>query len=362
MFYNRQKESARKRYKRLLNGALSIGNIVRPNSKTVHLPYELSEQVFCRSFGAENIAGKDVSIDAKQKSDGIGIKTFTGGPLQKIAEFNKVSKYPFSNDNDKAIKQVCKYRNYRIANDVKQYDVSNLTYHLIIRKNTNKIFICETGLDQIELSKIKKLNSRTNHILKFTDGIHNYSFNRTKSTLYMKFNKLNILEKYLFNFDNSDIDYLKDHLIDKPRNREVNEKVILPLFSERKKKVAEKSGLNQWRAEGRPRHNDEVYIPIPRRVHNESPNFFPMRDKVFRLTTDNKKVMLSKVCQSGDKALMSNPNRDLGHWILRDVLKVKPGQIVTNDTLIKNQIDSVVIKKIDENNYNIKSSFNYLME
>ena len=66
-----------------------------------------------------------------------------------------------------------------------------------------------------------------------------------------------------------------------------------------------------------------------------------MRYKVFRLTTDNKKVMLSKVCQSGDKALMSNPNRDLGHWILRDVLKVKPGQIVTNDTLIKNQIDSV---------------------
>ena len=54
---------------------------------------------------------------------------------------------------------------------------------------------------------------------------------------------------------------------------------------------------------------------------------------------------------------MSNPNRDLGHWILRDVLKVKPGQIVTNDTLIKNQIDSVVIEKIDENNYNIKSYF-----
>ena len=51
-----------------------------------------------------------------------------------------------------------------------------------------------------ELSKIKKLNSRTNHILKFTDGIHNYSFNRTKSTLYMRFNLTSPADIFQFEY------------------------------------------------------------------------------------------------------------------------------------------------------------------
>ena len=35
--------------------------------------------------------------------------------------------------------------------------------------------------------------------------------------------------------------------------------------------------------------------------------------------------MIGKVCQENDKALMSNPNRDLGKWILRTVPGIPMG-------------------------------------
>ena len=38
--------------------------------------------------------------------------------------------------------------------------------------------------------------------------------------------------------------------------------------------VFEKSGLNQWNAGGRPRHSDEVYIPIPSEIHKNFQGFF----------------------------------------------------------------------------------------
>ncbi|MBG28381.1 MAG: hypothetical protein CMI31_00025 [Opitutae bacterium] len=359
MFYNKQSDLSKKRYKHLLNGALSIGTFVRPNSKTVHLPYELSEQVFCRSFDAENIAGLDVSIDAKKYIDGIGIKTFSGSTLQKIAEFNQSSKYPFSSDNKVAVKQVCEYRNYRIEKDIKEFGLENLTYHLIIRKNGKEIFICETGLDKINSYHLKELASLNNHILKFTDGLHEYSFNRTKSTLYMQFKRLEVMENFNFTFSSNDIDYLKDNIFDKPKGKSKNKKVILPLFSERFQNVKESSGLNQWRADGRLRHHDEVYIPIPARIHKEYPEFFPKRNKVFRLSTRDNEVMLGKICQSGRKALMSNPNKELGKWILRDKLKLNRETIVTKEILISKKIDSVIIEKIDNNNFIIEEGFNF---
>jgi hypothetical protein len=59
------------------------------------------------------------------------------------------------------------------------------------------------------------------------------------------------------------------------------------------------------------------------------------------------------ICQDGDKALMSNPATKLGEWLLRDVLKIKKGELLTYKKLKKLGIDSVVIKKIDDANYSI---------
>jgi len=84
--------------------------------------------------------------------------------------------------------------------------------------------------------------------------------------------------------------------------------VYLPLYGS-KNKVYENSSLNQWNAKGRPRHKDEVYIPIPSNFYKLKPNFFPNKDIIFSLNLPNKKTIQAKICQSKGKALMSNPNK-----------------------------------------------------
>lgn len=50
---------------------------------------------------------------------------------------------------------------------------------------------------------------------------------------------------------------------------------------------------------------------------------------------------------------MSNPNKDLGQWLLRQVLKLPEGQLLTYDTLIQKGIDSIEISKNTNGSYNI---------
>jgi hypothetical protein len=65
------------------------------------------------------------------------------------------------------------------------------------------------------------------------------------------------------------------------------------------------------------------------------------------------KTMKSKVCQDNRKALMSYSNKELGNWILRDILKLKEGEILTYQKLQVLGIDSVRIDKIDDFNFEI---------
>ncbi len=55
--------------------------------------------------------------------------------------------------------------------------------------------------------------------------------------------------------------------------------------------------------------------------------------------------MNAKVCQDNRKALMSDPNKALGHWILRDVLQLPEGELVTMSLLNRMGFDSVIIYK-----------------
>lgn len=94
--------------------------------------------------------------------------------------------------------------------------------------------------------------------------------------------------------------------------------VVLPLYSTQKgttKTVPARSGINQWNAGGRKRSFGEAYIPIPRRVHQLKPNFFPARDQKFKLLLPSGSVVDAKVCQQGSKALMSDPNTELCDWL-----------------------------------------------
>ena len=50
------------------------------------------ENIFCISFGANNLSRSDISVDAGKNGIGIGLKTFlqsNGKTFQKVAEFNK---------------------------------------------------------------------------------------------------------------------------------------------------------------------------------------------------------------------------------------------------------------------------------
>src|SRR5450830_1205555 len=94
-----------------------------------------------------------------------------------------------------------------------------------------------------------------------------------------------------------------------------------------------KSSLNQWNASGRPRNNNEIYIRIPKLIHEKFSKFFPSRYKEFKLILPNKKELSAKICQDNGKALMSNPNSALGQWLLRDVLNLKMGELLTYEKL-----------------------------
>ena len=50
---------------------------------------------------------------------------------------------------------------------------------------------------------------------------------------------------------------------------------------------------------------------------------------------------------------MSNPNIALGKWILRDVLQLKEGELVTVELLDRMGFDSVIVYKDSETEYRI---------
>ena len=124
--------------------------------------------------------------------------------------------------------------------------------------------------------------------------------------------------------------------------------IILPLYSKTKDwefYVHEWSWLNQRNANWRPRNPNEIYIPIPSRIHSKFPDFFPGRDKSFNLYLPDNTVLSAKICQAGWKALMSNPNKALWERLLRKVLKKQEWSLVKYLDLEMMWVDAVEISK-----------------
>lgn len=226
--------------------------------------------------------------------------------------------------------------------------------------------IIEAPMDKIDIASIKIPTKQAKNTIKFKDKENEYSFSLSKNTLLKKFDTRdnNIICQF-------DVDILKDpfDILKNTSNlysREVAESqeyIILPLYSIKTQQVEEKSGLNQWNALGRPRNQDEVYIPIPSWIHRDYKNFFvysrTRKNKIqsgnefpsFNVELPNGKVLSCRVAQSGGKALMSNPNKALGKWILRDVLNLKPGTLATMKMLEEIGIDSVKLTKENDEYY-----------
>jgi len=130
--------------------------------------------------------------------------------------------------------------------------------------------------------------------------------------------------------------------------------VILPMYG-KGGKVFPKSGLNHWNANGskRSRKFNEIYVNVPSIVHKKFPHFFPHQDAHFDLVFPDGRAVMASLCQSGGKALMTKPNSELGKLILRDILDVDEGEIVTNSTLKEKGVDSVKIESTSGFSYKL---------
>lgn len=325
--------------------------------------YRVAENIFCRSFDAENLSRSDTAFDANYNSIGVGLKTFIvngNSSIEKVAEFNSLSRVLKEFKGKELALKLGEFRNERIDLASRVYDIEKSLYHIVARKE-KELLLYETDYNIIDLANIHSVKEK-NASLQFEDGNNLYSFNYSKSTLFRKF----IIPQNAFKLP---IDIIDDpyslllELFEENKNlKTASDKlvkgenyVILPLYGIHKKEkfVFERSGLNQWNARGRPRDFGELYINIPIILHKNFPDFFPPRDKNFNLEIPTGEIFSAKVCQDNSKALMTNPNKSLSDWLLRKVLQLKEGELAIMGKLDKLGFDSVIITKKSPGNFKI---------
>lgn len=348
-------------YIKLLSAVAKLSGLFSESS-VPYINYRVAENIFCKSFNAQNLSRSDTAYDASYNSIGVGLKTFIcpkDSSTEKIAEFNALSRELSEYKGKELAIKLAYYRNERISLASRLYGIDKALYHIVSRKN-DELVLFETDYDLIDIENIQSV-VESPASLEFNDGKNLYRFNYSKSTLFRKFyipkNSYHLPVEIIEDPYDLLLELFKDKsLINDKRLKDIElNYVILPLYgiSKKSKFVFTKSGLNQWNAGGRKRDPGEVYIPIPSIIHKLHPNFFPERDVEFNLQIPKGEIFQAKVCQENSKALMTNPNKALSDWLLREVLKLKEGELATIEHLEKLGFDSVIIEKVNELNYKI---------
>lgn len=347
-------------YLELLKIMTSLSGLFSEN-KVPYLYYRNAENLFCYALNAENLSRDDSAFDALLNINGVktgvGLKTFIcekEQKLEKIAEFNQLNKKFRYLNTDDLVFEVANARNERIDFANRLYGAKQAIYHLVARRES-ELRLFEENYDKIDINKIKIKKIKDSGV-EFTDFIHDYNYNFSKSTLFKKFHLPDNYFTLPVEIISEPYDLLlklKEILSIQSTKMDKKEFVILPLYSTKNGLVPERSGLNQWNANGRRRSLDEVYIPIPIQIHQNFPEFFPSRDEPFDLITPDGQILNAKVCQENSKALMTNPNSALADWLLRQLLNLKKGELATSERLQLIDCDGVIITKITDNQYKI---------
>ena len=377
MFYERQPETQKQNYKKMLSIVGRLTGLFS-ESDCPYLPYRAHENIFCKYFEADNLARMDCSADAKKDGVGIGLKTWTGQDDQKIAEFGKLRTTFAGLSGLDLVKKIAEYRNERIRITKNLNGINEMIYH-IVKRIPGTMQILEHSFDYIDVDNISLIAGRGNqNNTYFTDGRHTYHFNASKNTLYMIFEDMELLDSF-------DIDIMEDPYSFLMANMPAELPATIPsvgteeyvraavtsrlpqiclrLYTEKKgvKLVEPHSGLNQWNGARlntktgvrTPRHPNELYIPYPAKDRERTAGFFPSRDTVFNLRLPDGTVIPAKICQDSGKAIMSNPNKLLGEWLLRKVFELPEGTVVTYEMLERFGIDSVIFTKHGELDYSV---------
>lgn len=355
-----------------------IGNLTLlfSESDCPYLPYRAHENIFCKYLNAENLARMDCSADAKKERIGIGLKTWMGQDDQKVAEFGKLRETFAGLSGIDLVRKIAEYRNERIRITKNLNGIDNMIYH-IVKRVPGAMQILEHAFDCIDIENLSLIPNRGNvNNTYFTDGKHTYHFSESKNTLYMLFQDMELLDSFDVEIMDDPYGFLMGMMygtsgivtektvkqIIKPANISSKPQLCLRLYAIKKdeKYVPEKSGLNQWNAGGRKRDPDEIYIPYLKDDREKEPDFFPARDTVFNLRLPDGTKIPAKVCQEADKnnpligkSIMSNPNKVLGKWLLRNVFELPEGTLVTYEMLEMFGIDSVIFTKHGDLDYSV---------
>lgn len=359
------------------------------NANKPYLYYRNHEQLFAKIFKVDDLTRKDSAFDAVAKIGeqriGIGLKTWIhtrDSTFQKVAEFNKVAPVEFAplienKEYEKLIYKVSELRNERIKLDQRQYNTQYDIYHNITRDD-NMMNIMETSYDLIQLDSLK-LHNQNGKTYTFTDGLNTYKFYASKSVLLKEFNASvkNVCARVpIIQFDDP-FELLRMIQLPVQTKEESKEVIYLPIYSDLKMKVEEKSGFNAWNAaskskgSGLLRPDYEAYIPIPKWIHHTFPRFFGFdalnkeeRNNAvpFNLHLPDDRVIKAIVTQDDGKSLQTNPQNVLGKWILHDVFGLQSRELVSMDHLIRLGVDSLKIIKLDDKNYKIEMAETYAFE
>ena len=381
MFYELQTVEKQNNYKRMLN---IIGRLSRlySTAEEPYLYYRVHENVFAKYFEVENNSRSDDSADAYTNDGiGIGLKTWVGQDNQKVAEFGRLRPSYAHMDGMELVRQIAEYRNKRITTTMNSHGLKEMLYH-IVKRVPGAMCIYESAFDLIDIDNIVLDPNRGNaNSIYFTDNKHIYHFSKSKNTLYMIFDDMVLLDEFEVDIEEDPYTLLESLMSDDFQGEKITqsmkiqkdkEQLCLRLYSTKpsgEKFVAEKSGLNQWNGarssykidketgekvlvKVTPRNPNELYIPYPAEDRARK-SFFPPKDVPFELILPDRKIISAKVCQQDCKAIMSNPNSELGKWLLRDVFNLPEGTQVTYQMLKEYGIDSVIFTKLEENKYTI---------